>query len=76
MKIKERTFAGCDRNEKIEEAIRVGHDKDYITKCVYEQQGAREPENRLNRAECKQLVYQIAYNVYMRNLREVGAVRT
>lgn len=76
MEIKGRTFAGHDRNEKIEEAIRVGHDKDYITKCVYEQQNAREPEHRLNRAECKQLVYKIAYDVYMRNLKEVGAVAT
>lgn len=75
MEINSKTFLYGDRHKKIEEAIRVGHDKDYITKCVYEQQNAREPEHRLNRAECKQLVYQIAYNVYMQNLREAGAVR-
>lgn len=75
MEINSKTFLYGDRNEKIAEAIRVGYSKEYITKCVYEQQNMREPENRLGKAESKQLVYKIAYDVYMRNLREVGAVR-
>ncbi len=75
MEIKSNTFLCSDRHKKIEEAIRAGHDKDYITKCVYEQQESRYLEGKLNRAECKRIVYQIAYDVYMQNLREIGAVR-
>jgi ABC-type oligopeptide transport system substrate-binding subunit len=65
-----------DRNQKIREAISAGYDKDYITKCVYEQQSSREPEHRLSRAECKQLVYGIAFEVYRDNLRAAGCIRS
>lgn len=75
MQITSKTFSCVDRNKNIEKAINAGHDKDYITKCVYEQQSKREPESRLNRTECKQLVHKIAYDVYMRNLRAAGCVK-
>ena len=73
-KITPTTFMG-DRNRKIREAISAGFDKDYITKCVYEQQSNREPERKLNRSECKQLVYGIAFEVYRDNLKEAGCIK-
>ena len=74
MEINSKTFSSGERNKKIEEAISAGYGKDYIAKCVYEQQESRYLEGKLNRAECKRIVYQIAYDVHMRNLKEVGAV--
>ena len=74
-KITPTTFLG-DRNKKIREAISAGYDKDYITKCVFEQQSSREPEHRLSKAECKKLVYGIAFEVYMDNLRAAGCIRS
>lgn len=73
MEINSRTFLRSDRNEKIKEAIEAGYSKEYITKCVYEQQGGIEKENRLKKEECKKLVYTIAFEVYKNNLKTAGA---
>lgn len=67
--ITSKTFSGNDRQEKIREAIEAGYDKDYISKCVYEQQ-KKDREGYLKKDECKQMVYRIAFNVYMKKLRE------
>lgn len=67
--ITSKTFSGNDRHERIREAIEAGYDKDYISKCVYEQQ-KKDRESYLKKDECKQIVYRIAYNVYMKKLRE------
>ena len=74
IEITAKTFSGSDRDEKIKEAIKVGYDKDYVTKCVYEQQGTTEKENRLKREECKKVVYKIALSVYKDNLKDAGCV--
>ena len=67
--ITNKTFAGTDRGDKIREAIEAGYDKDYITNCVYEQQ-RKDREGYLKKEECKQMVYKIAYNLYMKKLKE------
>lgn len=74
MEITAKTFSGADRNEKIKEAIEAGYDKDYVTRCVYEQQDNREKENKLKKEECKKVVYKIAFEVYKNNLKAAGCI--